>query len=178
MPSFSEPRPKRPRSAAVPAVIEQLKRPSRLWSAGDELVILRGLADYRAKRGVLPGSMHDVSKLHRHIGNELSVKVTTTQLSDKVRRLKKKYLQLAARTKKGRDPDFPIPQDHSVYDLGKKVWGPMAGAGAGAGASTAIVEYENSGSGDSDEEHQSEVEASHYGQWEWNSAWGYDYECL
>ncbi|KAK3133477.1 hypothetical protein QOZ80_6AG0537020 [Eleusine coracana subsp. coracana] len=153
MPSFSEPRPKRPRSAAVPAVIEQLKRPSRLWSAGDELVILRGLADYRAKRGVLPGSMHDVSKLHRHIGNELSVKVTTTQLSDKVRRLKKKYLQLAARTKKGRDPDFPIPQDQSVYDLGKKVWGPMAGGGAGA--STAIVEYENSGSGDSDEEHQS-----------------------
>jgi hypothetical protein len=146
--SFSEPRPKRPRSAAV---TEQLKRPSRLWSQGDELVILRGLAAYRAKRGVLPGSAYDVSKFHGNIGSELSVKVTTTQLSDKVRRLKQKYHQLATRTKNGRDPDFPTPQDHSVYELGKKVWGPIAGAGGGS----AVVDYENAGSGDSQEEHQS-----------------------
>jgi hypothetical protein len=154
VPSFSEPRPKRPRSDAFPAVMEQLKRPSRLWSPGDDLVILRGLATYRTKRGVLPGSMHDISKLHGNIDNELSVKVTTTQLSDKVRRLKQKYHQLATRTKKGkngRDPDFPTAQDHSVYELGKKVWGGIAGAG-GDGA---VVEYENAGGGDIEEERQS-----------------------
>lgn len=154
LPSFSEPRSKRPRSAAVPAVVEQLKRPSRLWSPGDELVILRGLTAYRAKHGVIPGSMQDISKLHGQIGNELSVKVTTTQVSDKVRRLKQKYNQLAARTKNGRDPEFPTPQDRSVYDLGKKVWGPIAGAGAGGG--NAIVEYDG---GDSDEEQRQSSES-------------------
>ncbi|KAG0544758.1 hypothetical protein BDA96_02G304200, partial [Sorghum bicolor] len=130
VPSFSEPRPKRPRSAAVPSSVEQLKRPSRLWSLRDEIVILRGLATYRAKRGVLPGSMYDISKLHGHIQSELSVKVTPTQLSDKVRRLKQKYNLL------------------SVYEIGKKVWGTTANGGGSTGGDG----YEIGGGGDDSEE--------------------------
>ncbi|XP_062199835.1 STOREKEEPER protein-like [Phragmites australis] len=152
VPSFSEPRPKRPRSAAVPSSVEQLKRPSRLWSPVDELVILRDLVAYRAKRGVLPASMHDIGKLHGLIRGQLSVKVTTTQLSDKVRRLKQKYHILAARAKNGRDPDLPTPHDHSVYELGKKIWGASADAGVGGSAGGG---YENAGGGESEEEHES-----------------------
>ncbi|XP_025801578.1 probable transcription factor At4g00390 [Panicum hallii] len=118
VPSFMEPRPKRPRSVAVPSSVEQLKRPSRLWSLADELVILRVLAAYHARRGVRPGSMHDIAKLQGLIQSELSVQVTPTQLSDKVRRLKQKYKLLASRAKNGRDPDFPTPHDRSVYELG------------------------------------------------------------
>ncbi|CAN6196144.1 unnamed protein product [Urochloa humidicola] len=151
-PSFAEPRRKRPRSAAVPSAVERLKKPSRLWSPADELVILRGLAAYRAKRGVLPGSMHDMGKLHGNIESELSVQVTATQVSDKVRRLKQKYNLFASRASNGRDPDLPIPHDQSVYELGKRVWGANAGAG-----STAGDRYEISGGGggfDSEEEHE------------------------
>ncbi|KAG0543946.1 hypothetical protein BDA96_02G232800 [Sorghum bicolor] len=148
VPSFSEPRPKRPRSAAVPSSVEQLKRPSRLWSLRDEIVILRGLATYRAKRGVLPGSMYDISKLHGHIQSELSVKVTPTQLSDKVRRLKQKYNLLSSRGKNGRDPDLPTQHEQSVYEIGKKVWGTTANGGGSTGGDG----YEIGGGGDDSEE--------------------------
>ncbi|KAG2635372.1 STOREKEEPER protein-like [Panicum virgatum] len=161
VPSFTEPRPKRPRSVAVPSSVEQLKRPSRLWSLADELVILRGLATYRARRGFLPGSMHDIAKLQGHIQSELSVQVTPTQVSDKVRRLKQKYNLLASRAKNGRDPDFPTPHDRSVYELGKRVWGPtnnaagdgyeIVGVGGGGGESEEEREI-----GESDEDVESE----------------------
>ncbi|RLN34606.1 uncharacterized protein C2845_PM03G36500 [Panicum miliaceum] len=160
VPSFTEPRPKRPRSVAVPSSVEQLKRPSRLWSLADELVILRGLAAYRARRGVLPGSMHDIAKLQGLIQSELSVQVTPTQVSDKVRRLKQKYNQLTSRAKNGRDADFPTPHDRSVYELGKRVWGPTASAagdgyeivGAGAGGES----EDEREIGESDEDVESE----------------------
>jgi hypothetical protein len=140
--SFSELRSKRPRSAAVPSSVEQLKRPTRLWSLRDEIVILRGLVTYRAKRGVLPGAMYDISMFQGHIQSELSVNVTPTQLSDKVRRLKQKYNQLASRGKNGRDPDLPTQHEQSVYEIGKKVWGTSTGGDG----------YEIGG--DSQEEHE------------------------
>jgi hypothetical protein len=99
------------------------KRPARLWSPDDELVILRGLATYRAKSGVLPGSTNDIGKLHGHIRAHLSVKVSTTQLSDKVRRLKQKYQLLATRARSGRDQELHTPHDRSIYEHAKKVWG-------------------------------------------------------
>ncbi|CAD6224729.1 unnamed protein product [Miscanthus lutarioriparius] len=153
VPSFSEPRSKRPRSVAVPSSVEQLKRQTRLWSLRDEIVILRGLATYRAKRGVLPGSMYDISKLHGHIQSELSVKVTPTQLSDKVRRLKQKYNLLSSRGKNGRDPGFPTQHEQSVYEISKKVWG----ASANGGGSTGGDGYEIGGGGDGDSEEEHEI---------------------
>ncbi|XP_047049440.1 STOREKEEPER protein-like [Lolium rigidum] len=125
---------KRPRSAAVPAPPpppSSEKRPARLWSPDDELVILRGLATYRAKSGVLPGSTNDIGKLHGHIRAHLSVKVSTTQLSDKVRRLKQKYQLLATRAKNGRDQELHTPHDRSIYEHAKKVWGTRTGSTAG-----------------------------------------------
>ncbi|RLM87496.1 uncharacterized protein C2845_PM04G17670 [Panicum miliaceum] len=152
VPSFTEPRPKRPRSVAVPSSVEHLKRPSRLWSLADELVILRGLAAYRARRGVLPGSMHDIAKLQGLIQSELSVQVTPTQVGDKVRRLKQKYNLLASRAKNGRDPDFPTPHDRSVYELGKRVWGPTTSAAGGNAAGDGYEIAGVGGGGESEEE--------------------------
>ncbi|KAL5201338.1 hypothetical protein ABZP36_035692 [Zizania latifolia] len=142
----SESRAKRPRSVAVVSSAEHTKRPSRVWSPGDELVILRGLITYRAKRGVLPGSTNDINRLHGYIRSQLSVKVSTTQLSDKVRRLKQKYQLLATRAKSGRE-DFPTPHDHSIYEVAKKVWSTMSVVGDGGGSG-----YDNAGGGESDGE--------------------------
>jgi hypothetical protein len=153
VPSFTEPRRKRPRSVAVASSVEQLKRPSRLWSPADELVILRGLAACRAKRGFLPGSMHDIGKFHSHIESDLSVQVTVTQVSDKVRRLKQKYNLFASRAKNGRDADLPTPHDQIVYELGKRVWGATDNAGGGSAADDAF-EISGDGGGESEEERE------------------------
>uniref|UniRef100_A0A0E0M1X0 Glabrous enhancer-binding protein-like DBD domain-containing protein n=1 Tax=Oryza punctata TaxID=4537 RepID=A0A0E0M1X0_ORYPU len=142
----SEPRAKRPRSAAVASSAEHSKRPSRVWSQADELIILRGLITYRGKRGMLPGSTQDIGKLHSYIRSQLSGKVSITQLSDKVRRLKQKYQLLATRAKTGRE-EFPTPHDHNIYQLAKKVWGTMSSAGEGGGSG-----YDNADAGESEEE--------------------------
>ncbi|BAF25246.1 Os09g0451700, partial [Oryza sativa Japonica Group] len=148
---------------------EHSKRPSRVWSQADELVILRGLITYRTKRGVLPGSTQDIGKLHSYIRGQLSAKVSTTQLSDKVRRLKQKYQMLATRAKTGKEV-FPTPHDHNIYQLAKKVWGTMSTAGEGGGSG-----YDNADAGESEEEQESEISASHYGKWQWD--WDRCCEC-
>ena len=101
---------------------EYQKRPSRVWSPEDELTILNALIEYRAKEGRLPGSSQDTGKLHLQIYGRLTANASTTQLSDKVRRLKHKYKLQVKRAKNGRVPDLPTEHDRSVYELSKKVW--------------------------------------------------------
>ena len=101
---------------------EYHKRPSRVWSPEDELTILNALIEYRAKEGRLPGSSQDTGKLHLQIYGRLTANASTTQLSDKVRRLKHKYKLQVKRAKNGRVPDLPTEHDRSVYELSKKVW--------------------------------------------------------
>ncbi|XP_012702316.2 probable transcription factor At4g00390 [Setaria italica] len=98
------------------------KRPSRVWSPEDEVTILNALIEYRAKKGRLPASFQDTSDLYLQIFGQLTANVSTTQLSDKVRRLKHKYKLLVKRAKNERDPDLPTEHDHNVYELCEKVW--------------------------------------------------------
>ncbi|CAO2169361.1 unnamed protein product [Urochloa humidicola] len=98
------------------------KRPIRVWSPEDDVTILDALIKYRAKNSRLPASIKDTSKLYLQIFDRLTVKASTTQLSDKVRRLKHKYKLLLKRSKNGRSPDLPTEHDRNVYELSEKVW--------------------------------------------------------
>ncbi|CAL4999274.1 unnamed protein product [Urochloa decumbens] len=98
------------------------KRPVRVWSPEDNVTILNALIKYRAKNGRLPASIKDTSKLYLQIFDRLTAKASTTQLSDKVRRLKHKYKLLFKRAKNGRAPDLPTEHDRNVYELSEKVW--------------------------------------------------------
>ncbi|CAO2188544.1 unnamed protein product [Urochloa humidicola] len=98
------------------------KRPIRVWSPEDDVTILNALIKYRAKNGRLPASIKDTSKLYLQIFDRLTAKASTTQLSDKVRRLKHKYKLLFKRAKNGRSPDLPTEHDRNVYELSEKVW--------------------------------------------------------
>ncbi|PWZ29646.1 STOREKEEPER protein [Zea mays] len=102
---------------------EHQKRPPRVWSPEDEVTILSALIEFRAKKGRLPASIQDTSKVHSQIIHQLTANASTAQLSDKVRRLKHKYKLLLTRSKNGRDPDLPTKHDRDVYQLSKKVWG-------------------------------------------------------
>ena len=130
---------------------EQQKRPPRVWSPEDEITILFALIDYRAKKGRLPASIQDTSKVHSQISGQLTANASTTQLSDKIRRLKHKYKLLVARAKNGRDPDLPTEHERDVYQLSKKVWG-FKSAGVLGGSRA----YEDAGDAESNEEQEIE----------------------
>lgn len=130
---------------------EHQKRPPRVWSPEDEITILRALIEYRAKKGRLPASIQDTRKVHSQISGQLAANASTTQLSDKVRRLKHKYKLLVARAKNGRDPDLPTDHDRDVYELSKKVWGFRNGGEVGGSRA-----YKDTGAAKSDEEQEIE----------------------
>ncbi|EXC19612.1 hypothetical protein L484_019358 [Morus notabilis] len=96
----------------------------RLWSEEDEIVILKGLIDYAAKGGGDPAAT-----FHDFIKKSLHVEVTKAQFSDKVRKLKKKYSNNAARKKYNPTK----PHEQNVFELSKKIWG---GGGSRAGVSS------------------------------------------
>ncbi|WVZ92552.1 hypothetical protein U9M48_038603 [Paspalum notatum var. saurae] len=130
---------------------EQQKRHPRVWSPKDEITILSALINYRAKKGHLPASIQDTSKLHNQISGRLTADASTTQLSDKVRRLKHKYKLLMTRAENGRDPDLQTDHDRDVYELSKKVWGVRSGDHVGGSRA-----YEDAGAAESDEEQESD----------------------
>ncbi|KAG5548477.1 hypothetical protein RHGRI_013979 [Rhododendron griersonianum] len=94
----------------------------RLWSEDDEIVILKGLIDFRAKKGYDPMTdlnvFHDFIKKSLHLGD-----VSKSQFSTKVRRMKKKFENNVKRGKDGQDRSFSNPHEQRAYDLSKKIWG-------------------------------------------------------
>lgn len=97
----------------------------RLWSEDDEVVILKGMSDYAAKKKADP--IADMNAFHDFIKKSLHVDVSKTQLSDKVRRLKKKYVNNSKKEKTGQDRTFSKPHEQICYDLSKKLWGSNKG---------------------------------------------------
>ncbi|KAK1607531.1 hypothetical protein QYE76_031204 [Lolium multiflorum] len=145
-PIRSSQRSKRPRTSP------RRKRPPRVWSPKDEITILRSLISYRSKRGALPASTQETGKLHGQIRGQLTAEASTTQLCDKVRRLKHKFRLLVARTKDGQDPELPTVHECDVYELSKMVWGADAAGRAAYGNYWFADSDEERKSGESDEE--------------------------
>ncbi|KAH7838830.1 hypothetical protein Vadar_031710 [Vaccinium darrowii] len=101
----------------------------RLWSKDDEIVILKGLIDYREKKGADP--MADLNAFQEFIKKSLlhMGDVSKSQFSTKVRRLKKKYQNNVKRATNGQDRSFSNPHEQMSYDLSKKIWGSEANNG-------------------------------------------------
>ncbi|XP_059661950.1 STOREKEEPER protein-like [Cornus florida] len=101
--------------------IEEKKSVNRLWSEDDEIAILKGMIDYKSKKESDPYT--DMGAFHEFLKKSLHVDVTKVQLTDKIRRLKKKYLINAERGNNGEDPVFNKPHEHKSFELSKKIWG-------------------------------------------------------
>lgn len=93
----------------------------RLWSEDDEIAILQGMIDYRAKKKADPTA--DLNDFHEFIKKSIHIDVSKTQLQDKIRRLKKKYRNNSSKENKGKYKVSSKPHEQSAYDLSKKVWG-------------------------------------------------------
>ncbi|KAL2473365.1 DNA-binding storekeeper protein-related transcriptional regulator [Forsythia ovata] len=93
----------------------------RLWSEEDEIVVLKGMIDYFAKKKT--NHVADLNAFHDFIRKNLHVDVTRAQLQDKIRRLKKKYENNKGKDKKGKERTFTKSHEQIAYELSKKIWG-------------------------------------------------------
>ncbi|XWS68519.1 hypothetical protein CRYUN_Cryun04dG0097400 [Craigia yunnanensis] len=94
---------------------------ARLWSEADEIAILKGMIEYKSKKGSDPYA--DSSGFHDFIKQSIQADVSKYQLTEKIRRLKKKHKINAEKGQNGNDPVFSKPHDHKSFELSKKIWG-------------------------------------------------------
>ncbi|TKY71577.1 Mediator-associated protein 1 [Spatholobus suberectus] len=106
------------------------KKPQRLWSEEDELAILKGVVEFSSKTGQDPLKFANANAFHDFMKRSLHVEVSSNQLKEKVRRLKKKFETNAGKGKNGEGPTFSKPHDQKAFELSKKVWGSEQGGGA------------------------------------------------
>ncbi|XP_014515080.1 STOREKEEPER protein-like [Vigna radiata var. radiata] len=95
----------------------------RIWSAEDELSILKGIPEFISKTGQEP--YWHIDAFHNFIKKSLHVEVSSHQLKDKIRRLKKKFETYEAKKKKGILPRLRF-HDGVLYAQSKKIWGERA----------------------------------------------------
>jgi len=89
----------------------------RLWSEDDEIGLLNGMIEYNKKTG-----LEELNDFFDFIKNSLHVNVSKAQLSDKIRRLKKKYQNNARKDEAGKFPIFWKAHEKKSYELSKKLW--------------------------------------------------------
>ncbi|XVE49778.1 hypothetical protein DITRI_Ditri01bG0109100 [Diplodiscus trichospermus] len=94
---------------------------ARLWSEADEIAILKGMIEYKSKKGSDPYA--DSSGFHDFIKEFIQADVSTYQLKEKIRRLRNKYKKNAEKGQNGDGPVFLKPHDHTSFKLSKKIWG-------------------------------------------------------
>ncbi|KAJ4799060.1 DNA-binding storekeeper protein-related transcriptional regulator [Rhynchospora pubera] len=142
----SQPRSKRQKVLSSPSSVSASARSGgkkRLWSPEDELTVVRGLLSYRAKKGELPGSAQEMEAFHRLIRGSLSIKVSTIQLSDKVRGLKRKFNQAILHGKEVADPSFPDSHAKTLFNLSKTVWGSSSKKGSSKSTDIEIFNFDD-----------------------------------
>ncbi|KAJ7968385.1 mediator-associated protein 1 [Quillaja saponaria] len=91
----------------------------RLWSEDDELAVLKGMVEFKVKKGA--DSSADPNAFHDFIKKSLHVDVSKGQMMDKIRRLKKKFKNNVVKGKNG--GDFTKPHEQKAFELSKKIWG-------------------------------------------------------
>ncbi|XP_074272084.1 uncharacterized protein LOC141595992 [Silene latifolia] len=114
----SEKRPKKDSSSTGPSATTSATPGKvlfqRLWSDEDEIVILKGMIEYKEKKGVDP--MTHVDDFLDFIKKSLHVAdANKAQIMSKVRRLKKRFIN--AQKKKLTDP-----HEITAFELSKKIW--------------------------------------------------------
>lgn len=97
------------------------KRPSqRIWGLDDELKIVKGMLEYKEKFGVDFNS--NLDSFYRFIKDLLNAVVDKNQLVNKIRKLREKYRDIAAKEANG---EGIVLKNHEeeLHEVSKKVWG-------------------------------------------------------
>ncbi|KAK9057415.1 hypothetical protein SSX86_022250 [Deinandra increscens subsp. villosa] len=96
----------------------------RLWTDEDEIELLQGFLDYTTQRGTNNSSHHhhDTTAFYDQIKGKLQLDFNKNQLVEKLRRLKKKYRNVLAKTSSGKEYAFKSAHDQATFDLSCKIW--------------------------------------------------------
>ncbi|KAJ8646703.1 hypothetical protein MRB53_008451 [Persea americana] len=97
----------------------------RIWSESDELRLLQGLLDSSADGLSFP---RDLNLFFDRFSQSMPQPYTKSQLSEKLRRLKKKFRVISARLSRGLDASHLTPHDRSLFHLSKQLWHPAFAA--------------------------------------------------
>ncbi|XP_016470442.2 putative transcription factor At1g61730 [Nicotiana tabacum] len=87
----------------------------RLWSEEDEIVILERMIEYESKKNTSPAANYDV--FYTFIKDKLQAEVNITQLKEKIRRIKRKYMKNIGKR------SFAKPHEEKLFELSQRIWG-------------------------------------------------------
>ncbi|XP_073280558.1 probable transcription factor At5g28040 [Primulina huaijiensis] len=93
----------------------------RIWTEPDEIRFLQGLVDCSSHNLAFP---RDLEIFYSRFSNTMSQPYTKSQLSEKLRRLRKKFRVISTRLSKGLHQSQLSLHDRSLYDLSKQLWHP------------------------------------------------------
>ncbi|GMY24696.1 probable transcription factor At5g28040 [Fagus crenata] len=94
----------------------------RIWSEPDEIRFLQGLRDCVSQGLSFPKDLH---VFFDRFSNTMSQPYTKSQLSEKLRRLRKKFRVISSRLSRGLSPSMLSPHDRALYHLSKALWSPQ-----------------------------------------------------
>uniref|UniRef100_A0A453AZA0 Glabrous enhancer-binding protein-like DBD domain-containing protein n=1 Tax=Aegilops tauschii subsp. strangulata TaxID=200361 RepID=A0A453AZA0_AEGTS len=98
----------------------------RLWTEEDEIVILRGFAEFTAARGTAFAShQYDTDPFYEDMRRRLQLDFSKSQLVEKLRRLKRKYRNCVSRLRgSGAAFSFRSPHEQAIFEIARNIWRP------------------------------------------------------
>nr|XP_023915163.1 probable transcription factor At5g28040 [Quercus suber]POF07243.1 putative transcription factor [Quercus suber] len=97
----------------------------RIWTNEDEIELLRGYLDFTTQRG---STNHNVTKeFYDQIRSKLQVEFNKNQLSDKLRKLKRKYKRILEKINPDKEFSFKTAHEQARFEISRKIWGDIVG---------------------------------------------------
>ncbi|AEE81848.1 GLABROUS1 enhancer-binding protein [Arabidopsis thaliana] len=93
----------------------------RIWNEEDELSILKGLVDYRAKTGFNPKI--DWDAFCSFLGSSIVERFSKDQVLSKIRKLKRRFHVHSEKINQGNDPKFTRSSDSEAFGFSSMIWG-------------------------------------------------------
>lgn len=97
----------------------------RIWSESDEIRFLQGLLGCSQQGMVFP---RDLNLFYDRFSGSMPQPYTRSQLSEKLRRLRKKFRIMTGRITRGQDPARLAPHDKDLLHLCTRLWDPSHAA--------------------------------------------------
>ncbi|KAJ6808741.1 putative transcription factor [Iris pallida] len=118
------PAPPAPPASASGSLEDSRRLFQRLWTDDDEIKILNGFLEFTSSRGTTFAShQYDTGPFYEQIKNQLQLDFNKNQLIEKLRRLKKKYRNTAARmASHGKEFSFKSPHERATYEIARRIW--------------------------------------------------------
>ncbi|KAL3624693.1 hypothetical protein CASFOL_031361 [Castilleja foliolosa] len=130
---------KKPKSKEGKSVGSFTSTPSgcitRIWSDKDEIAVLNGMIEFK--------NHADIDAFQNFIKGKLQVNFSKRQLNDKIKRLKKRFLNALKHSDNGEDPVFSKPHEDMSFELSKKIWSGSVGVVVENGVKDEKVELED-----------------------------------